>query len=103
MHSANLVLAASCPGAALSVDFIGSGITWIGSRGPNQGSADVYIDGQWVATVDQYSAVEKPQDKTFEISNIDFGHHILLIVKKQNSSELVSDGFIDVDAFDVFR
>ena len=38
------------------VTFRGTGITWIGFRGPWAGIANVYVDGAFAATIDGYAA-----------------------------------------------
>ena len=43
-------------GAAFTVNFSGTRVSWIGPRTPNYGIADVFIDSVKVATVDTYRA-----------------------------------------------
>lgn len=44
-------------GATVTVTFTGSQVAWIGTAGPTHGSADVYLDGMWAATVDTHRTV----------------------------------------------
>ena len=44
-----------------TLSFTGTGVSWIGFRGPQTGIARVHLDGNLVATVDAYSPTEVTQ------------------------------------------
>lgn len=41
--------------ATASLRFVGSGVTWLGPKGPTRGKANVYIDGRFVRAIDLYA------------------------------------------------
>ena len=43
-------------GARVRLDFYGRSVSWIASRGPGRGRANVYLDGKRVATIDLYAS-----------------------------------------------
>lgn len=47
---------ANAAGASVSQTFTGSGVAWVAYKGPNRGSANVYVDGVLAATVSLYAA-----------------------------------------------
>jgi hypothetical protein len=52
-------------GARLTVTFTGSGFALVGPKSPHRGKARVYVDGQYVKTVDAYSAKYYRQQPLF--------------------------------------
>ncbi len=58
------------PGAAISYRFMGRNITWLSVKNHNCGLADVYLDGQRVATVDLYASSKTYQQPLFERDNL---------------------------------
>ena len=52
-------------GASVTFTFTGSAVSWIGPEGPDQGKAAVYVDGEYVRTVDNYSRSLKPRETLF--------------------------------------
>jgi len=65
--------------AAVDFSFTGSGVSWIGPEGPNQGKARVYLDGRYVRTVDTYSRNPRPRESLFTASFSDVTDHTLSI------------------------
>ena len=56
--SAGLAALSKVPGAKATITFDGTGISWIGARGPQTGIARVTLDGVAVPPIDTYSAAE---------------------------------------------
>jgi GH25 family lysozyme M1 (1,4-beta-N-acetylmuramidase) len=48
-------VASDATGAAASLSFTGTGVTWLSVKGPEMGLAEIWIDGSLVRTVDQYA------------------------------------------------
>ncbi|HMH20094.1 MAG TPA: hypothetical protein VK572_18295 [Burkholderiales bacterium] len=87
-------------GALATISFTGTGISWIGARGPQCGIARISLDGVFVEDVDTYSQMEGPQHTDFSTSGLAAGTHTLTIqVIGQNL--LSTNAWILIDAFDV--
>jgi GH25 family lysozyme M1 (1,4-beta-N-acetylmuramidase) len=82
-------------GSWASYAFTGNGISWVAYRGPNRGSAQVWIDGVLTATVSMYSSTYKAKQIVFAASWPANGTHTIKIVN------LATAGHprIDIDGF----
>jgi beta-N-acetylhexosaminidase len=82
-------------GASASFRFIGSSVSWVAYRGPNRGSAAVYVDGVYRAKVNLYAATYRSRQIVYATSWARIGTHTITIVN------LGTRGHprIDVDAF----
>jgi glycosyl hydrolase family 25/List-Bact-rpt repeat protein len=49
-------VASDAAGAAATLSFTGTGVTWITTKGPGMGFAQIWVDGSIVRTVDLYAA-----------------------------------------------
>jgi hypothetical protein len=89
------------PGAQATLAFNGTGVTWIGARGPQTGIARIFLDGSYVTDVDLYSPGEGPQHPVFALRGLSAGTHSLTITST-GMRNLASQGtWILIDAFDV--
>jgi hypothetical protein len=87
-------------GAQATITFTGTGIHWIGARGPQCGIARVFLDGAAVEDFDTYFQTEGPQSTDFFKDGLPAGTHTLTIqVIGQNP--LSTNAWILIDAFDV--
>jgi len=87
-------------GAQATFTFTGTGVRWIGARGPQTGIARVFLDGAFVQDIDTYALTEGPQHTDFTATGLAAGTHMLTI--QVIGKNLVSTDFwILVDAFDV--
>jgi hypothetical protein len=43
-------------GASASLTFTGNGFSWIGTRGPNRGKANIFLNGRYIRTVSTYAS-----------------------------------------------
>ncbi len=59
----------------LTIDFEGTGLRWIGSLSPQNGSAQVLIDGALKATVSQTSAETAYRREVYSVSGLSPGSH----------------------------
>jgi hypothetical protein len=87
-------------GSQATITFTGTGISWIGARGPQCGIARVFLDGAFVEDFDTYSQTEGPQHTDFSRSGLAAGTHTLTI-QVIGKNPLATDAWILVDAFDV--
>jgi hypothetical protein len=88
-------------GAQATITFTGTGISWIGARGPQCGIARIFLDGAFVQDIDTYASTEGPQHTDFAASNLAPGTHTLTIQVKLETNPLSTDRWILIDAFDV--
>jgi DUF1680 family protein len=88
------------PGASVDFAFEGTGIRWIGYRFDDAGLAEVKIDGQSVAKVDQYAPA---RDQPFEWrkDGLKRGSHRLTLTVLDQSPERSKGRFINVAGFEV--
>src|SRR5204862_279120 len=93
---------AALSNAALSratLTFSGTGVSWIGVRGPHAGIARVSLDGAQVGHVDTYAPAERLQAVLFTRSGLTAGPHTLVIDPTGTRNPAATDAFIVVDAF----
>jgi hypothetical protein len=88
-------------GARAELTFSGTGVRWIGSRGPTAGIADVSLDGTVVERVDLYSPVDEVSVPVFAASALTEGVHTLAIQVTGVKNAAASSAFVAIDAFDV--
>jgi photosystem II stability/assembly factor-like uncharacterized protein len=100
-YSASSASGSATIGDAAVLDFIGSGVRWIGPKGPMLGVAQVYIDGGLIEEVEQYSLTPAHSVTLFQSPRLDYGHHeiSIRIVRGQDSGSINKK--VIVDAFDV--
>ncbi|MDQ0573819.1 alpha-galactosidase [Agromyces albus] len=72
---------AGADGASVSLTFSGSKVTLTGPVGPDQGTAEVYIDDKLVDTVDLHGDVRLTQQELFTSGDLRKGEHTIRIVK----------------------
>jgi len=88
------------PCAACEVAFRGSSVCWLGSRGPDHGRADVYLDGELADTLDSYAPTEQAAQKLFDKRELDDNRiHTLRIVVRRERHPNATDCFQGVDGF----
>src|SRR2546429_82973 len=87
-------------GAQATITFTGTGIRWIGARGPQTGIARIFLDGAFVEDFDTYFQTEGPQHTDFFRDGLPAGTHTLSI-QVMGKNPLSSDFWILIDAFDV--
>ncbi len=80
--------------------FVGGGVRWLGSCGTGHGSAQVFIDGESVATVRCGDRPTAKMQELFVASDLDYGSHTIEI-RAISSASGEADGIVSVDAFDI--
>ena len=66
-------------GEQATVRFTGTGVSWIGWRGPSNGIARVLVDGALAATVDTYAATEEVQAVLYTAAGLSDGAHTVTV------------------------
>lgn len=89
--------------AQAALNFDGTGVSWIGFRGPQAGIARVSIDGVQVATVDLYDPLEHVQAHVFTVRGLASGRHELIVEATGTWNPLSTDPFVVIDAFIVYQ
>ncbi len=84
-----------------TLNFTGTGVSWIGFRGPQTGIARVHLDGTLVATVDAYSPTEVMHAVLYTVSGLPNASHQIAIEVTRTKNEASSDFYVIIDAFDV--
>lgn len=82
------------PGSALDFTFKGPAIRWIGTKGPNHGIAEVYLDGVLQEKVDTYAAAPMQNGILYEkrgLSKSDYHTFRILVVKDKNRNSTGSN------------
>jgi hypothetical protein len=87
--------------ARVTHTFTGTGVSWIGFRGPQAGRARVFLDGIRVATIDAYASAEQLQAVLYTNSGLTAASHTLAIEVTGGKHVLATANYIVVDAFDV--
>lgn len=101
-HSSNLVRSGGpISGAGVVVNFSGTGITWVGKRGPQYGIASYSIDGGAPKTVDNYNSKQVNQNQNVTVSGLASESHVLSISLEGSKNAASSGYYQTVDAFTV--
>jgi glucose/arabinose dehydrogenase len=87
--------------ARVTLSFTGTGVSWIGFRGPQAGIARVFLDGSLAATVDAVAPTEEVGAVMFTASGLSNGPHTIAIEVTGEQNPDAIGNFIVVDAFDV--
>ncbi|GAA4154724.1 X2-like carbohydrate binding domain-containing protein [Leifsonia shinshuensis] len=86
------VHATTTNGDTVALTFAGTGVSWIGPTAPDQGTAEVYIDGKLAKTVDTHADTRRTGQKLFGVTGLRDGRHTIL-VKKVSGDVLRHDVF----------
>ena len=101
VHSGGTAVLAMDPGFRLSLDFRGTGISWIGYRDEWSGLARVYVDGEAKTTIDCYQSAAAAQAVLYNVSGLAAGPHSLTIEVTGTRNANAKGAWIWVDALDV--
>ena len=86
-------------GASVQFTFVGTQITWVGTKYSNRGQAKVYIDGVLQTTVDQYSSGALYQQNLYTKTGLSAASHTIKIVCNGTKNASSTGTYTDVDAF----
>jgi GH25 family lysozyme M1 (1,4-beta-N-acetylmuramidase) len=93
--SGGALRATAYKGAWASYTFSGMSISWVSYRGPNRGSAAVYVDGKYRTTISLYASSYLARQIVYATSWGSNGKHTIKIVNLGTAGH----SRIDVDAF----
>jgi hypothetical protein len=85
-------------GASATIHFTGARLDWIAMKGQTAGIADVYLDGEKVASIDLNSSVAAYDVKVWSTGVIADGDHVVQIVRSDANS---SAKYVTVDAVEI--
>jgi hypothetical protein len=101
-HSSHFVRSGGpISGVAAVVNFSGTGITWIGKKGPQYGKASYSIDGGSPQTIDNYNSTELDQTQNVTVSGLSSESHVLSISLLNQKNAKATGYWQSIDAFDV--
>jgi hypothetical protein len=101
-HSSHFVRGgAPISGVGAVVNFNGTGITWIGKKGPQYGKASYSIDGGPVQTVDNYKSAEMSQSANITVGGLASESHVLSISLLDQKNAASSGYWQTIDAFSI--
>jgi Bacterial Ig domain len=99
--SAGAAVLTAAPGAQATFPFTGTAVTWIGARCSQCGIARVFLDGNFVADVNAYSATEQIQAALFTATGIADAPHTLTITSTGTQNPAAIGSLVVIDAFEV--
>jgi hypothetical protein len=100
-YSAGKISVSNIPKDKATLNFVGTGVSWIATKSKEQGIANIFIDGKFFGQVDQYSNTRKKITELISVKEMPYGPHSI-IVEVSNSKNKESKGYrIEIDAFDV--
>jgi len=102
-YSASWSIYATKTRSEATLRFIGSGVKWIGSCGPDQGLASVFIDEKFQKNIDLYSEDRRRLVELFSIQGLPLAPHVITIKVDGTSNERSSGTRVEIDAFDVSK
>jgi len=85
---------ASANNDEFTATFSGTGVTFVGEKGSDQGDVDVYVDSVFKGTVSTFASSKQVQQDIYSIANLASGSHTIRVVKKSGS-------YMTVDAITV--
>lgn len=91
------------PGFRVTLNFTGTGVSWIGYRDEWSGLARVYVDGEAKTMVDNYRSPAEARAVLYSIGGLPSGAHTLTIEVTGTRSASAKGSWIWVDAFDVVQ
>lgn len=80
--------------AEFTYTFDGTKVYLMGTKDPEHGSADVYIDGQLVETINTNATSRSTGTKIFESADLTDGHHTLRVVAKTRAAIGVEAAYV---------
>jgi alpha-tubulin suppressor-like RCC1 family protein len=101
--SGGKVATARVAGSTLTASFTGTSVAWVGVRGPDRGSAKVYLDGKLIGTVNLYAVARIDATVVWRRSLGSAKAHVLKIVATGTHATGSTATWVDLDAVLVAR
>ncbi|WNI32054.1 hypothetical protein [Streptomyces sp. ITFR-6] len=92
--------AGSTEGDTATVTFWGTGVRFICPKGPNQGIAEISVDGGAATEVDLYAAGKVFQQRAFERTGLAEGEHTVTVRVTGRKNASASAAHVVLDAFE---
>ena len=104
--SARTVTYSESTDSQATLHFVGTGVRWVGIQDSNGGIARIYLDGNEIGTVDQYTSQPKSNGSAletvlFKVSDLSYGPHTVLIQVTGTKNRQATGARVYVDAIDV--
>ncbi|MFJ5843878.1 glycoside hydrolase family 2 TIM barrel-domain containing protein [Streptomyces sp. NPDC092903] len=90
----------STAGDTATATFWGTGVRFICPKGPNQGIAEVSVDGGAVTEVDLYATEKRFQQRAFERTGLAEGEHTVTVRVTGRKNASASGAHVVLDAFE---
>lgn len=87
-------------GDTASVSFWGKGVRVVCPKGPNEGIAEISVDGGAATEVDLYASGKQFQQKVFERTGLAEGEHTVTVRVTGRKNASASDAHVVLDAFE---
>jgi photosystem II stability/assembly factor-like uncharacterized protein len=100
-YSAKTVAHSDVAGSKANLQFVGTGISWLGMESNDGGIARVFIDGTYVGDVDQFGPTEISMVRSFSVTDLAYGPHTITVEASGQKNPESAGYRIYVDAFDV--
>ncbi len=97
------VTEAVVPGAQMNLSFTGSGISIIAEKGPNCGTAVIYVDDMLFSEVDTYSPICKYRESIFSLFDLQPGQHTLTLKVAEITNINSTGTAIRIDALEIIE
>lgn len=91
------------PGSVLTLTTEGVGFEWLGTRGPDRGQAEVFLDGQLLTTVDLYQEQVERHAPIHTLTGLPPGKHAYRIRALGSKVDAASAAWVGVDELRVTR
>ncbi|WP_185819463.1 CotH kinase family protein [Salibacterium salarium] len=90
-------------GDQIEITFEGTGIRWLGFKGPTQGIADIEIDGEAVEEVDTFAKESSFNRELVSIDGLEEGQHTMTITVTGEKQEKSNNNRVHIDSFEVLQ
>ncbi len=101
MFSGGSAAEAMDKGSVATLNFTGTGVSWIGYKDQWSGIAEVYVDGNLAGQVDTYSAATVTQAVPYAVTGLASGNHQLKIYVTGQKNSQSGGSWVWVNAFDI--
>ena len=102
-HSEGNALLAMDAGSRVTINFNGTGVSWVAARDEWSGIARVYVDGALKTTIDTYLSPSQARTVPYTIDSLPFGTHALTIEATGTRNASSKGSWIWLDSFEVMR
>ncbi|SFA74993.1 Alpha-L-fucosidase [Cohnella sp. OV330] len=89
------------PGSYVQYTFNGTNVVWSGVKGPDHGTADVYIDNVLDQSVNLYAANRFVDTEIYSKTGLAPGSHTIKIVARSDKDAASTDYYVEVDRMNV--